>query len=406
MSGPIPFSFVSAAPDSRAADAAQQQAASETRLQALAGLRILDTPPEERFDRIVRLTQQMFDVPTVVVSLIDEDRQFNKAQIGVGAREMPIEDSFCRYTVLDSSPFVVDDPENDERFRDTRLVKDGLRFYAGQPLATPAGVRVGSLCIADDKPRHFTDVQLEMLRLLADIAEAELALTDELHRAGDVQRRLLPRHVPDLPGYTVAGTCVPAAAVGGDFYDWFEARDGYQFVVADVMGKGIPAALVGAGARAVLRGTSQFNDIETSVHRTDFSMADDLEEINSFITMFVARLDYQSHVLSYVDAGHGIAGVVRADGQAVRFDSQGMPLGLLDFRRTASQITLEPGDTFICLSDGLLDLFDSIEEAVEAARVTVVDYPEPQECVDVVAGYAREHQATDDITCIVVRRDP
>ncbi|HEY0644164.1 MAG TPA: GAF domain-containing protein, partial [Nocardioides sp.] len=124
---------MSAAPDSRAADAAQQQAASETRLQALAGLRILDTPPEERFDRIVRLTQQRFDVPTVVVSLIDEDRQFNKAQIGVGAREMPIEDSFCRYTVLDSSPFVVDDPENDERFRDTRLVKDGLRFYAGQP---------------------------------------------------------------------------------------------------------------------------------------------------------------------------------------------------------------------------------------------------------------------------------
>ena len=386
-------------------EAAQADVHNETRLQSLAALRVLDTPPEERFDRIVRLTQRMFDVPTVVVSLIDESRQYNKAEIGVGETQLPIADSFCRYTVLDDSAFVVEDPEHDERFRDTGLVKGGLRFYAGQPLKAPNGVRVGSLCIADDKTRHLTDDQLAMLRELADIAEAELALTDELNRAGEVQRRLLPHRVPDLPGYTIAGTCVPAAAVGGDFYDWYSAKDGYQFVVADVMGKGMAAALVGAGARAILRGTSQFNDLETSVHRTDITIADDLEHISSFITMFVARLDYRSHVLSYVDCGHGIAGVVRADGTAVRFTSDSMPIGLLDHRRTARAIQLAPGETFICLSDGLLDLFGTIEEAVEAARLTVVDYPDPAECVKVVEEYAREHLASDDITCVVVRRD-
>jgi serine phosphatase RsbU (regulator of sigma subunit) len=111
-------------------------------------------------------------------------------------------------------------------------------------------------------------------------------------------------------------------------------------------------------------------------------------------------------VLSYVDCGHGIAGVVRGNGEAVRFSSDSMPMGLLDFRRTASHFELEPGDTFICLSDGLLDLFDTIDEAIEAARVTVVDYPDPAECVNVVEEYAREHRASDDITCIVVRRDP
>lgn len=396
---------MSAAPDSRSLDAVEADTHNETRLQSLAALRLLDTPREERFDRIVRLTQRMFDVPTVVVSLIDERRQYNKAEVGVGKDEMPIGDSFCRYTVLDETPFVVEDPEHDPRFVDNALVADGLRFYAGQPLKAPNGVRVGSLCIADDKARRLTDDQLDMLRQLADIAEAELALTDELNRAGDVQRRLLPRRLPELPGYTVAGTCVPALAVGGDFYDWFPAQDGYQFVVADVMGKGMAAALVGAGARAVLRGTSQFNDVETSLHRTDVSMADDLEEISSFITMFVARLDYRSHVLSYIDCGHGIAGIVRADGTALRFVSDSMPIGLLDFRREARAVQLAPGDTFICLSDGLLDLFDSIDEAVEAARITVVNYPDPAEAVKIVEEYARDHVATDDITCIVVRRD-
>lgn len=397
---------MSAAPDSRSLAAAQADLHEETRLQALAALQVLDTPAEERFDRIVRLAASMFDVSTAAVTLIDASRQYNKAEIGIGEREVPIEESFCRYTVLDSTPLVVEDPEHDERFRDIRSVKDGLRFYAGQPLTTSSGVRVGALCIADERPHQLDSHQLDLLRQLADLAEAELALTDELHRAGDVQRQLLPRTVPDLPGYTVAGTCVPAAAVGGDFYDWFEALDGYQFVVADVMGKGVPAAIVGAGARAVLRGTSQFNDLETSVHRTDVSMAADLEGIASFITMFVARLDYQAHVLSYVDAGHGIAGVVRADGEAVRLVSDGMPLGLLDFRRAAERIELGPGDTFICLSDGLLDLFDDIDAAVEAARLTVVTYPDPAECVKVVEDYAREHRASDDITCVVVRRDP
>ena len=254
--------------DTRTAEAVKQDGDNESRLQALAALNILDTPREERFDRIVRLTQRMFDVPTVVVSLIDEDRQYNKAAIGVTGRELPIEDSLCKYTVLDQSPFVVRDPTEDDRFRGTSLVADGLRFYAGQPLSTPAGIRVGALCIADDKPREITDDELDILRQLADIAEAELALTDELHQAREVQQRLLPRRLPDIPGYTVAGTCVPAAAVGGDFYDWHPAQDGYQFVVADVMGKGIPAALVGAGARAVLRGTSQFNGLPTSTRST------------------------------------------------------------------------------------------------------------------------------------------
>jgi GAF domain-containing protein len=106
---------VSAAPDSRTAGAAEADTLKETRLQSLAVLRLLDTC-EERFDRIVRLTQRMFDVPSVVVSLIDERRQDNEAEVGVGKDEEPIAESFCRYTVLDDTPLVVENAEHDPRF--------------------------------------------------------------------------------------------------------------------------------------------------------------------------------------------------------------------------------------------------------------------------------------------------
>ena len=261
----------------------------------------------------MRLAQRMFDVPTALVSLIDEDRQFHKAEVGFGGlSEIPRSQSFCTHAIAQPSAFVVTDPEHDERFRDNPLVTgaDGIRFYAGQPLFTPSGVAVGALCIIDTKAREIDENQLAILRELADFVETELARTEELDRAGEVQRRLLPRTVPDLPGYEVAGICLPATAVGGDFYDWHPVKDGFQVAIADVMGKGIPAAIIGASVRSLMRGASRFNDLETSLERVAFSMEDDLAETSTFVTLFGARLDPERHELTYVDAGHGIAGIV------------------------------------------------------------------------------------------------
>ncbi len=382
-------------------------AVEETRLQALAALNVLDKPREERFDRLVRLTQRMFDVPMASVSLIDEDRQYNLAEVGIGLSEVPRSESFCDHTVRGSSTLVVTDPQHDPRFRDNPWVgvEDGVRFYAGQPLRTPGGVTVGSLCIVDTKPREISERQLDILRELADFVETELARTDELDRAGEVQRNLLPRTVPDLPGYEVAGICLPATAVGGDFYDWYPAADGFQVVIADVMGKGIPAAIIAAGVRSLMRGASRFNDLATSVGRVDYSIEADLAETSTFVTLFAARLDGETHELSYVDAGHGIAGVVTAQGKAVQFESAGLPLGAPRLEPyAADSYTLEPGDTFICVSDGLLDLFETIDEAREATRETIVACTSAQEVVDVVATYSRDHEATDDVTVVVIRR--
>ncbi len=383
------------------------QAVEETRLQALAGLNILDTPREERFDRIVRLAQRLFDVPTALITLVDEDRQFHKAAVGFGAREVPRDHSFCSHALDSPFPMVVSDAEQDDRFRDNPLVtrENGVRFYAGQPVTTPAGVAVGALCILDSRPRDMSDVQLDLLVELASFVETELARTDELDRARDVQRNLLPRTIPDLPGYEVAGICLPAAAVGGDFYDWHDVGQDFQVSIADVMGKGIPAALIGASVRSLLRGASRFNDLETAVNRTALCLESDLSETSTFVTVLAARLDPQRHTLTYVDAGHGIAGVVSATGEVRRTASTGLPLGVPTLELWhAETLTLDPGDTFICFSDGLLDLFGSLEQAIEAARQTVVTFRTAQDIVNKVATYSRHHQATDDVTAVVVRR--
>jgi serine phosphatase RsbU (regulator of sigma subunit) len=386
-----------------------EQAVEETRLQALAGLNILDTPREERFDRIVRLAQRLFDVPTALITLVDEDRQFHKAEVGFGVREIPRDQSFCDHALASPTPMVVTDAEHDDRFRDNPLVtrEDGVRFYAGQPVTTPAGVAVGALCILDSRPRELSDVQLDLLTQLASFVETELARTDELDRARDVQRNLLPRSIPVLPGYEVAGACMPAAAVGGDFYDWHEVGPDFQVAIADVMGKGIPAALIGASVRSLLRGASLFNDLEKAVNRTAFCLESDLSETATFVTLFAARLDVERHTLTYVDAGHGIAGVVSATGEVRRIESCGMPLGAPAAEPwRAETLTLAPGDTFVCFSDGLLDLFDSLDQATAAAGKTVLGFRTARDIVNKVATYSRQHHATDDVTAVVVRRAP
>ena len=138
------------------------QVSEESRLQALAGLHLLDTPREERFDRLVRLTQRLFDVPTAVVSLVDEDRWWVKAEVGLdGLTEVPRAQSMCTHTIAENDALVVTDPERDDRFRDNPFVTaaDGVRFYAGQPLRTPGGFPVGSLCIVDHRPRQISAAQ-------------------------------------------------------------------------------------------------------------------------------------------------------------------------------------------------------------------------------------------------------
>ncbi|SHI89938.1 sensor domain-containing diguanylate cyclase [Cycloclasticus pugetii] len=159
----------------------------QSRLKALHSLNVLDTPPEERFDRLTRLAKRMFNVPIALVSLVDENRQWFKSCVGLSVCETPRDISFCGHTILGNDIFIVPDTLVDPRFADNPLVLNDpfIRFYAGCPLRHLDGSMLGTLCIIDQEPRDISQEDLDILNDLADLASRELmaielATLDEL----------------------------------------------------------------------------------------------------------------------------------------------------------------------------------------------------------------------------------
>jgi GAF domain-containing protein len=146
------------------------------RLQALRALLILDTPPEERFDRVVRFAAEEFDMPTVLVSLVDEHRQWFKAKVGLDVCETDRQTSFCGHAIARPEVFVIEDARQDPRFADNPIVtgEPRVRFYAGAPLQLPSGERVGTLCLIDRQPRTLDATDLAILGSLRDLVVEEL----------------------------------------------------------------------------------------------------------------------------------------------------------------------------------------------------------------------------------------
>ncbi|MET0266601.1 MAG: sensor domain-containing diguanylate cyclase [Duganella sp.] len=160
-----------------------------SRLNALRSLSVLDTPEEERFDRLTRMARRMFRVPMALVSLVDENRQWFKSRDGVDACEMPRDISFCGHAILADDILLINDARTDARFADNPLVTGAphIRFYAGCPLRTADGHKIGTLCILDSTPRTFDEDDRLALHDLASVVEDELAAfqtatTDELTR--------------------------------------------------------------------------------------------------------------------------------------------------------------------------------------------------------------------------------
>lgn len=134
-------------------------------------MRLLDSPSESRFDDIVRHAQALFGAAGAAFSVIDDDRQWNKAFSGAGVREVPIEESFCRATIGSSTALVVADAWNDERVPGADAA---MRFYAGYPVEAADGTRIGALCVFDEEPRPAGTVDVALLRDLALAIQREL----------------------------------------------------------------------------------------------------------------------------------------------------------------------------------------------------------------------------------------
>jgi diguanylate cyclase (GGDEF)-like protein len=178
-----------------------------SRLAELRALALLDTGPEERFDRVTRLAQRLFDVPIALVSLVDEDRQWFKSHPNFETTETPREVAFCGWVILDDKVMQVPDATADPRFEGNPLVVEdpAVRFYAGVPISGPAGSRLGTLCLIDREPRQLSEADEASLRDLGEMIENEIATT--ILATGDPLTGLSNRRGFDLVGTKLIEVC-------------------------------------------------------------------------------------------------------------------------------------------------------------------------------------------------------
>jgi serine phosphatase RsbU (regulator of sigma subunit) len=256
---------------------------------------------------------------------------------------------------------------------------------------------------------------LLLVLLVLELAD-RVAMKRDLQIARDIQRWLAPQEPPRVPGVDIAFTTIPANTVSGDYYDAFLLDDDGRrllLVVADVAGKSVPAALLMASLQACLHSCARdFDGPGPLMARLNEFACERSLDGQRFTTVFLAELDVETRMLHYINAGHNLPALRRADRSIERLEAGGLPLGVARHGQYESGTTkLEPGDLLFVFSDGLVDATDQAGAEFGDARV-----------IDVVSGLGGESAdaamravietadrfsgdvpRSDDITCLALR---
>ena len=229
-----------------------------------------------------------------------------------------------------------------------------------------------------------------------------------------IQQNFLPKELPELDGWQVAAYYRPAREVGGDFYDVIPLPDGQiGFVVGDVTDKGVPAALVMAATRSVLRASAQrLVEPGEVLERVNEHLCPDMPE-KMFVTCLYGVLDPETGHFRFANAGHDLPYVKTAEG-SVELRARGMPLGLMPgMPYEEKETVLQPGDSLLLHSDGVVEAHDPNGEMFGFPRLkqAVADYPGGGELIDRVLAELHAHtgpdaEQEDDITMVTLQRSP
>ncbi|MDM7887398.1 SpoIIE family protein phosphatase [Curtobacterium sp. RHCJP20] len=376
----------------------------------VAALDVVDSGPEERFERITRIAREAFGVSGSFLNLAGAEVLTIKSQQSdaVFGPTIPLQDTFCGRTLDQAGPVVVPDARADDRYADMPMVVEdpNVRFYAGVPLRVgDDSVKVGTLCLVDPQPRTLEPDDLALLEELGVWAERELAAGADEDRLRGVLAGLQPAPVT-VPGYRIGGMSVPHGVVSGDLHEWHLTGEALHLTVSDVMGKGMSAGLLAATIRGALLARPA-GDPEQVVAALDEQVGPDLGRAESFATMFHGRLDTGSGRMDFVDAGHGLVLQMRADGRERTLLSSDLPIGLhpAGFARSSGSLELEPGDVLVIVSDGALELWDSTLTSLSRLGAMWREEPEIEPFLARVRARALEHDPGDDLTVVVLARD-
>ncbi|MFP8908381.1 PP2C family protein-serine/threonine phosphatase [Streptomyces atacamensis] len=383
------------------------------RMAAVRRYDILDTPPDGAFDRVAALAARLFDVPVASVTIVDSDRIWFKAAHGLdGVSEIGRDPGLCASAVLRDGTLVIPDTLADPAACANPLVTGpmGIRFYAGAPITTTDGHRLGTVNVLDTEPRTVTETESAILADLAAIVMDELELrlsalrtvraerrwreTERRNAAAEhrraegeraareqaesdraaiasfastLQRTLLPPALPVVPGLELACHYHAASVhdVGGDFYDVFpRGADRWAFFIGDVCGKGAEAAAVTSLARHTLRAAAQHDTDPTAVlEALNTALLADASVGGRFCTAVFGTLrpeETGGFTVQVATGGHPAAYRLHGDPGAARTEAirpkGGMLIGSFP-RATFSQATfpLAPGEALLLYTDGLIE---------------------------------------------------
>jgi hypothetical protein len=344
----------------------------ERRTAVIEALGVLGGGPEERFDRITRMTHEAFGVPLTFLNLVHHDLVTTQSTFGwQQGTSVPASEQFCATTVLSPEPMVIPDTTLDPRFAETAAVAEhGVRFYAGAPLSMQDGTRVGTLCVMDAQPREFSDEDLALLRDLARWAERELGHSIERGRVQRVLRGLLPEPVA-VPGHDLDALTLPREDAG-DVVDWRVVADGRLHLTAGtVPASGRAAALLAAAVRSAVVARSE-QPLDVAVAGLEAQLAPDLSAAGTVASLAHLRLDPGTGRVESVDAGHGLAVVVRADGTAEALADETLPVGVqpAGLPRQVGVTVLASGDRLVFGTDGALAGIGGLDALVDVVRAT------------------------------------
>jgi len=360
----------------------------DNRLAELDRLDVMNPFPEAAFDQITAKLAKIFDAPAVMMNLIDKDTQYVKSFAGIsleefGERYLPRKNTLCGHVVGTNETIVVEDLLKDERFRDNPVVKaKGLRFYAGAPLRTESGQPIGALCVVDNKPRHMTQRESEMLKILADTMMSEVRyrtvsrqllernriIERDLVAARKVQRFLLPPARVEGKGFLICHFYQPMEAIGGDFVDYLIRDDGSAVIlIADASGHGASAALTSAMVKTIFlryaENVATPQQLLTATNR-ELSRTGDSGQ---FMTAAAAIYDPASQRVMISAAGHPPPILLRRGATQPLEIASNVPL-LVEPTQQYEKVTTIPmtrGDRLLLFTDGAIEAANSAKEMLE-----------------------------------------
>jgi phosphoserine phosphatase RsbU/P len=289
----------------------------------------------------------------------------------------------------------VDDPE---------LGKAAVEHGAYAYHVKPVGATQLYLLVVNNLRRRSLEIENRTIVARLEGVVAERA--EQMRRAAELQAGMLPHSPFREDGFEVAAHFTAAREMSGDFYDWYRDGDGrVTLSLGDVMGKGLIASLMMATARAALRGVAGVEPLDAGIKRAESVMSTALEVNQAYVTLFHCAFDPRTGDLAYVDAGHGHARLLRGGAAQELLPRRSAPIGMFpDTQYVSGRVTLNPGDSLVVFSDGLLDLRPDLAIKEVQLPGDVRRAGSAQEMVEILARGARGRTLADDVTVLALRR--